>query len=107
MPIGIYRSFLLSLFQSIEGGFLLEIDLDLPGGELAVGSLDSGDSVFQEVLFSLVQGDLHKSGSVESHSGSGSNDDGWEQELVEDGSVDGGQGSAVGSGELSILFNPS
>ena len=61
LPIGIYRSFLLSLLQRIVGGLLLEIDFDLSGCEFAVGSSNGCHSVLQEVLVSLVKSDLGES----------------------------------------------
>ena len=58
LPIGIYRSFLLSLLQRIVGGLLLEINFNLSGGKFAVGGSNGSHSVFQEVLVSLVKSDL-------------------------------------------------
>ena len=59
------------------------------------------------MLLSLVEEDLREGSSIESDSGSVSNDDGREEKFVENRGIDGGKSSAVGSGEFSILFNPS
>jgi hypothetical protein len=57
-PIGIYRSSLLSLLESVEGGFLLELDFDIAGGQFAVSGLDGSHAILQEVLLVLVESDL-------------------------------------------------
>lgn len=59
------------------------------------------------MLFGLVQSHSGERRSVESDSGSVTDDDGWQQQLVENSSVDGSQGPAVGSSQLSILLDPT
>lgn len=109
--LGIYRSsiisFLFSLLQSVIGGFFLEINFDISVGQFAVGSLDGTNAVLKEVLLCFVEADAGEGRSVESDSGSEADDGGGEQEFVEDGGVDGSQGSAVGAGQLSILLDKS
>jgi hypothetical protein len=106
-PIGIYRSSLFSLLESVECSFLLEFDLNVAGGEFAVGSLDGTNAVVQEMLLGLVESDLGEGRAVESNSGPVSNNGGGQQEFIENGSIDSGQSSAVGPLKLSILLHPS
>ena len=85
----------------------MEIDLDVPVGEVLVGGLDGINALLEEVLLGLVQHDLGEGRAVESHSGPGSDDHSGEEELIEEGIVDGGEGPAVGSGLSLVLLDPS
>lgn len=75
--------------------------------EVLVGGLDGIHALLEEVLLGLVQHDLGEGGTVESDSGPGSDDDSGEEELVEEGVVDGGEGPAVGPGLGLVLLDPS
>ena len=76
-------------------------------GEVLVGDFDGINPLFEEVLLSLVDDDAGEGGSVESDSGPEADDDSGEEELVEDGGVDGAEGSAVGSLLGSVFLDPS
>ena len=105
--IGLYRLSLFSLIYIVACSFLLELDLNVAGGEFAVGSLDGTNAVVQEMLLGLVESDLGEGRAVESNSGPVSNNGGGQQEFIENGSIDSGQSSAVGPLKLSILLQPS
>ena len=85
----------------------MEIDLDISVSQFSIGNSDSTNSILKEMLFWFVQSDLGEWRSVKSDSDSVSDDDAGKEKLVKDGRVDGCQGSAVGSLQFSILFNPS
>lgn len=76
-------------------------------GEVLVGDLDGVHSLLQEVLLGLVQDDLGEAGAVEADSGPEADDDTGEEEFVEDGGVDSGEGSAVGALLGPVLLDPA
>lgn len=47
-----------SFFEDIVGSFLLEINFNISGGEFLVSSFDGGNSFFEEMLISLVEGNF-------------------------------------------------
>ncbi len=51
----IQQSSPISLLQSVVGGFLLELDLDVTVGQMLVCNFNSVHSFLQEVLFGLVK----------------------------------------------------
>jgi hypothetical protein len=59
------------------------------------------------MLLRFIQSNFGEAGSVKSDSGSVANDDSWEEEFIKDSGIDSCESSAVGSLELSILFNPA
>ena len=59
------------------------------------------------MLLALFEGDAREGGAVESDSGPEADDGGREEQFVEDGRVDGSEGPAVGTGQFSILLDPS
>lgn len=76
-------------------------------GQVLVGSLDGVNALLEEVLFGLVEDHSGEGGAVESDSGPEADDDSGEEELVEDGAVDGGEGPAVGSLLGAVLLDPA
>lgn len=98
---------MLSFLESIEDWLLGEFDYDVFSGQSFVSVYDGADSFLQEVLFVLVDGDLHELGSIESDSGSLSEDASGQEELVQEALVDGGEGSTEGSLLGSVLLDPS
>ena len=53
----------------------MEINFDISMGKSLVGSSNAINSFLKEVLFGLVEGDSGEWASIESNSGSGSDDD--------------------------------
>jgi hypothetical protein len=101
-----HKSFL-SLLQSIIDGLLLKADLDIPGGELLEGSLDSLGSLLEEVLLVLVKHDLSHLGAIKSNSDSVADDASRQQKLFQNGFLNAGESSAERSLLGSVLLDPS
>lgn len=76
-------------------------------GEVLVGSLDGIHALLEEVLLGLVDDHSREGGSVESDSGPEADDDTGQEQLVEDGAVDGGEGPAVGPLLGAVLLDPA
>ena len=76
-------------------------------GKVLVGNLNGINTFFEEVLLSLVENDPRETGTVKANSGPQADDDTGEEEFVEDGGVDSGKGSAVGSLLGSVFLDPS
>lgn len=76
-------------------------------GKVLVGSLDGIHTLLKEVLFSLVEDYSGEGGAVESDSGPEADDHSGEEQLVEDGAVDGSEGPAVGSLLGAVLLDPA
>ena len=82
--------------DGVIGVVLAEGDLDVPGGEALVGGLDGGHAVLEEGLVVPVEHDLGEAAAVESHPGVLAEDDAGQEQVVEDGVVDGRERPAVG-----------
>lgn len=76
-------------------------------GKVLVGSLDGIHTFFKEVLLGLVEDHSGERGSIESYSGPEASDHTGQEELVEDGTVDGSEGPAVGSLLGAVFLDPA
>ncbi len=85
----------------------MEFDFDFSVGQSFICCSDDFNSFFKEVLLALVDDDSGEWASIESDSGSWTDDDAWQQQFVENWSINCSECSAVRSLLSSILFNPS
>lgn len=97
----------LSLLQNIIGRIFIEANLNFSGCELFEGSLDGLGPLLQEVLLILVEGEFSDLGAIEPDSNSVTDDGPGEEELGQQGLLNIGQGSAVGSLLGPVLLHPS
>lgn len=76
---------LLALLQGVVGGLLLEINLNLASGQLAVAGSNGIYALLKEVLVILLNGHLVEGGAVQSDTSAHSDDVTGQQQLVKDG----------------------
>ena len=81
------------------GGWLLEVNGDLVGGEQFVGMSHSLDLVSNDISVHWVKEDTLAGSLSEAHSGLASGDRGWGHNVVEESLLD----SLEGSGSWSLL----